>query len=473
MAANINIDEDIDKVLTYCGFDSPDNRKKIAEDGFGSFKEIATLQESDIDHLAHGFSKRTAANGRLTFGLRRTNLMKNAIHWVLDFKRISRQPSLDGIEDMQTFRDAIEVSRERARNRKHKKDEPCTVAPPPKLRSQKDWVAFDRSLRNNLSTMEGQGGVSLDYIIRSDDAPDYSSEEDGDFDGLTVLCAPLSGPAFDADSNKVYQLLLGYVQGGTADNWVRKGAKTRNGRVAYLALKAHYSGEAHKTLSIKSAESLRNTLQYKNERTMSFEVFQTNMELMRVGFSDHGETLTEPQVIRLLFAKVQHPSLETVKSSLQISYDLQTDNGVDYDFIVNSFAAAVAGLPEHVPAQRNASGVDSSKGEAPSNGIRGADGEIYTGHYDDYKSLSSEDKKAILEERQRLNIGPKKTTSHPNHEQETETAEQIAETAELTKQIAELLARVRECEKRQADDSDDDSDDQLRGRQAKKGKKQD
>jgi hypothetical protein len=41
---------------------------------------MLSLTEKDIGALANGFQERTAADGRIIFGLCRTNLIKAAIH---------------------------------------------------------------------------------------------------------------------------------------------------------------------------------------------------------------------------------------------------------------------------------------------------------------------------------------------------------------------------------------------------------
>ena len=75
----------------------------IAADGFESYDYILTLEESNIVNLAKGFSDRTVAAGKISFGLRRTNLLKVTIHWDQDFRRISWTPSLIGTSNADEF----------------------------------------------------------------------------------------------------------------------------------------------------------------------------------------------------------------------------------------------------------------------------------------------------------------------------------------------------------------------------------
>jgi Ca2+-binding EF-hand superfamily protein len=199
----------------------------------------------------------------------------------------------------------------------------------------------------------------LSYVICENDDPDYEDEdeEDFDFEQLSIKCAPLVGVFYKIDARKVHQLIQGFVQGETAETWIKPKEKRQNGRLNFKALQAHYGGKRNKSVRIKEAEVLRNSLHYKNERAMSFKKFLTNIQAMFTGFEDNDELLTGAQKIRLLFQKVQSPSLTQVKNALQVSYDLDKAGEVNYDFLANSMAAEAASLPDHAH-NRQASGLD-------------------------------------------------------------------------------------------------------------------
>jgi hypothetical protein len=111
-------------------------------------------------------------------------------------------------------------------------------------------------------------------------------------------------------------LIHGFVQGETTKTWIKPEEKRQNGRLDFKALHAHYGGKGNKPVRIKEAEVLRNLLHYKNEREMSFEKFLNNTQAMFTGFEDNNKVLTDAQKIRLLFQKVQSPSLTQVKKAL-------------------------------------------------------------------------------------------------------------------------------------------------------------
>lgn len=474
----------MDLILEYCGFAADADRTAIAEDGFESYDDMQSLTEKDVSALAKGFAERTAAQGRIIFGLRRTNLLKATINWAQDFKRVSRAVSLDGVDDEPAFRVLIETAKQRSQIRKHNTEESdglSKAADPGKLKRQKEWIAWSRGLKNYLSTIQGQNGVPLSYIIRDNALPDYALEDelDFDFEQLTIDCAPLTGLVFKTDARKVHQLIHGFVQGEIAETWIKPTERRQNGRIDFQALHAHYGGEGNKSVRIKEAEVLRTTLTYKNERTVSFEKFLTSMQAMFTGFEDNGEVLSNAQKIRLLFQKVQNPVLNNVRNALKVQSDLDVaGTQVTYDFIANSLAAEAASLPEHVPV-RQASGVESQgvKDSAPESGVKGPDGKVFIGYYPNWNSMDKEDKILVTEERKRQGVAKMKRRGKPSSVKTNRK-----KLAKMTREISSLKSKYKSLKKKKgastdeddnddADEPQDNAGDQFGGRKSKKKKK--
>jgi hypothetical protein len=132
---------EMDMILLCCGFAAPADQISIAADGFEAHEDIKILTEKDIVNLAKGYSERTVAAGKIQFGSRRTNLLKATIHCAQDCQRISREPSLDDILDVDAFKAAIEIARQRAEIRKRCSEESDSLskaADPGKLERQKE-----------------------------------------------------------------------------------------------------------------------------------------------------------------------------------------------------------------------------------------------------------------------------------------------------------------------------------------------
>jgi hypothetical protein len=162
---------------------------------------------------------------------------------------------------------------------------------------------------NQLPVNHSRSGRSS-FELREIDEPDYDKEdeEDFDFEQLSIKCAPLVRVFYKTNARKGHQLIHGFVQGETAETWIKPKEKRQNGRLDFIALQAHYGGEGNKSVRIKEAEVLRNSLHYKNERAMSFEKFLTNMQAMFTGFEDNNELLID--AIRLLFQKGSESKLD-------------------------------------------------------------------------------------------------------------------------------------------------------------------
>jgi hypothetical protein len=166
MAEEEEEDNATDTILEYCGFNLQANRNDIAADGFESFEDMLTLTEKDITSLAKGFAERAVAQGRIIFGLRRTNLLKATIHWAQDFRCISKEVTLEGIDDAADFRNAIKTARQRAQIRKHSAEESDSLskaADPGKLKRQKGIVSLVQRLQELPvdHSWSGRGAIEL------------------------------------------------------------------------------------------------------------------------------------------------------------------------------------------------------------------------------------------------------------------------------------------------------------------------
>ena len=136
-------DDDIDvmeQTLTWIGFNTTASRDALHID-IDQFEDMLELTEKDISDLENSYSKRTAADGRLIFGLQETNRLKSMIHWVQDFARVSETPNMDDLDEA-SFRDALGVAVQRFTIRKQEAKDASSVsskASPGKLKDDRKW----------------------------------------------------------------------------------------------------------------------------------------------------------------------------------------------------------------------------------------------------------------------------------------------------------------------------------------------
>ena len=96
MAAIPEIDQ-IDSMLTWIGFNQQ-NRTSIMNDAFTTYEDFKSLTEKDITYLSNSFARRTIQNDRINFGIRRTKRLKQMVHWVQDFYRVSLKTPTAGLD---------------------------------------------------------------------------------------------------------------------------------------------------------------------------------------------------------------------------------------------------------------------------------------------------------------------------------------------------------------------------------------
>ena len=139
--------------MEHSGFDDSAQRCIIASDGFESYYDILAPGESYIVNIAKGYSNRTVAAGKISFGLPCTNITISTIHWDQYFRRISGAPSLVGIRNEAKFRTVIEVARHRDRIRNQHLEESVRLSKSAdlgKLKRHKNWIICSRALNNYL-----------------------------------------------------------------------------------------------------------------------------------------------------------------------------------------------------------------------------------------------------------------------------------------------------------------------------------
>jgi hypothetical protein len=110
MAAVPEIDQ-LREILDWIGFAQNADRSSINQGVFEEYTDIQSLNEKDITELSDSLSRRTATNGRVGFGIRRTKRLKFMMHWVQYFYRVSTVPSTDGLDQV-SFLAGITIARQ-------------------------------------------------------------------------------------------------------------------------------------------------------------------------------------------------------------------------------------------------------------------------------------------------------------------------------------------------------------------------
>ena len=401
--AGIDESDTISQVLHWIGFVRDVDRTRIIEDSLDAYNDIKMLSEKDVTAMAEDYQRRPAAE-RIVFGARRTKFLKALTHWIHDFYRVSEIPRVDNLNQSE-FRDQLLRALARAEIRSNIKSGASTAAEaatPGPLESEKEWKQWEERFTNYAQAQLGSNGVPLSYIIRENDAPDTAPVEPfPDFISQTISCAPLDGEYFEADKRTVFNMIVSFTTGKPSADWIKTTLRYSNGRRSMAALRAHFAGEGNASRNKADADRLKESLHYKNERSMSFEVFLTNCQKMFNIYETEGEPMADDAKIRFLFKKIQHPGLQTAIAALCVQMNLGT--AVTYTMAANHLSTAVSELPEHIAKNRNISGVGTNEKKGSSD-IHNEDGSIITGHIPNWRNLTKQDRDIVINERKRRGI---------------------------------------------------------------------
>ena len=459
------------EILTWIGFTDNANRTNIIRGAFETYSDIQSLNEKDITEMSESYSKRTAAAGKIDFGIRRTKRLKFMVHWVHDFYRVSTIPSTVGLNKA-GFLAAIAIAGQKADVRKQLKDqssEKAKVASPGPLISESKWTEWEPKFSNYLSTLIGMNGIPLSYVIRENDAPDRTGPHTS-FTEECIACAPLTGVAYESDCSSVHQSLVSFTTGKPSEHWIKSMQRFKDGRRSMIALRNHFSGEGNATRRIAEADRIKETLHYRNERALTFETFLTKCEKMYNIYAQHGEEMSEDAKIRFLFKKIQHSALSSAIEAMKSKITTDTPGSVTYTTVANHISTAVSELPDYVAKNRNISGLQS---DSVPNSIYNADGKINTGHHPNWLKYSDAERKKVNDERARLGLGKKRRAAKKGGANAT-TTNQIDQLKKANAQHKRTIASLKKDTSQEISteppDVEDDAGNSFGGKATKKTK---
>jgi hypothetical protein len=329
-------------LANFLGFDDDAERAIVLANSFRLLTDLAYVKEKDIRSMIEELGKRTAAQGRVIFGIGRMQQMIGLMHWVQDCVLRCDEP-IDIVNiEFDTLQNAIEHAAAREAM-KDSIDTQTKATTPGKFKKESEWHDWHNRFVNYLSTIPGMRGVPLSYVIRENEIPldnvPYSS-----FIEKTIARAPLRGTSFVVDAQQVHSYLLGFVQGECAEQWIRHLHSKANGRLDVLALRSHYGGEGNLSRRLADADHLHKTLHYKSEKSFPFEKFLDRAQEMFNIYEENGQPMYDDQKTRWLLSKVQNTALASTIESIRV--DKRRHRELSFVTAANDITAAISEFGE-------------------------------------------------------------------------------------------------------------------------------
>jgi hypothetical protein len=198
--------------------------------------------------------------------------------------------------------------------KKESKDKEDKTKLPAKLTKIKKVREVLKNINDYLYRTSGSSGLPLAYVVRDQvallaDDPGYGlpspTEE-------MIARGPHVGTHYDLDNKAVWQVVRHCTHGGPGWSWVQSHQRVCDGRALYLALKAHYLGEAY-SLRIRAAADNTIDSAYFDGKSRSY-TFEKYCKVIKSAFTDievSGEEISETRKVRVLLHGIRDKRLDT------------------------------------------------------------------------------------------------------------------------------------------------------------------
>ena len=367
----------------WIGIDDEADRQKVSTEMAETLEDFKDMTQKEVEEAILAMTKAKQAGNRVLMSAKVRKRLGSLVHWVQDFYRCSQKPTLDDVTSPAKLLHLLEEASERAGIRQHRSKNSATLAEqtdPGALKGNTLWSTWLEAQENHLSCTFGVKGTPLSYLTRKEDVGDPEAHYDS-FDEMCIACAPLSGPAFEADAATLHQKMISWTQGHDSFQFIKKNKKMNNGRADHQLLAKHYNGAGNLEVRLKRAKMLKETVHYKNEKILKFDSFLHKIEEMVNIFEEVGQPMFPDAKLTFLLDKVQCPEMSADISTLRAQ---KVQGNCDYTFAADFLGGRAASTTSHAGNGRTIAKVVAmtrNKGEHPKTGCHTLDGYVFTGKY--------------------------------------------------------------------------------------------
>jgi hypothetical protein len=223
-------------MLTVCELTDQQRTAVTTIEGIQDIAALAAIYLGDVKQMTENLSRLAINRGGAYIGTSATAKIKALIWWVQD---AHAQGNVVDPNDWWSA-EVLDDARKRMLLEKLGCDKVDDIVEAPKRLDPSKWVglylAFINFLRGQTSA---DGKRTLDYVVRKDHSPGWTptSRED-----RLKYNAPLMGPYYNQDNQKVYRVTKQWTLNTAAFAWIRPFDTIEDGRGAVAAMRQHYDG---------------------------------------------------------------------------------------------------------------------------------------------------------------------------------------------------------------------------------------
>lgn len=238
---------------------------------------------------------------------------------------------------------------------------------PLKLKGPDKILDFIDEWPEQLALYNGQNGRPLSYVLRDDEAVPLAADDPAFGTPRSIYGQPRDEiaaraahgtPQFQVDNAKVFEMLNDAI--GThkhVKTWIKAFTRTKNGRGAWIAFKAHYRGSSELEAIEAAAEKALETAKYTGEKPRyNFEThvskhLRAHLDIEKAT----GVAIAENTKVRKLLASIDCSMMVAAVAGIRAQAHLRNS----FDETVNYMRGFILSSPG---ATRNVSATETRKG---------------------------------------------------------------------------------------------------------------
>lgn len=375
-------------LLQWCGVAVAGNRTSIIQDLLPEPEKLMNLVDETEDGIKEACVSYSKRPGNQRFNVAHATIKKliGLMYWVQDRARLEEDATFGHQFTRADFLDEVKEATLRAKCRKEQKKIGSNLVATDfttKLKSRQQWERWSLELKTTLSAIIGAKGIPLTYVTRDEAAPDLDDHDS--WEEKAIAGAPLEGLEYQQDRSTVHHIIIRNIaEDSDAYTYVKPRLRYEDGRRDVLALRERYQNAATEQERVTEARKVLDTLRYRNERAMSFEVFSSKLTRALDDLADCDREEHNGNIVDALWGRIQNAELRSYVEALKVDYGR---NQRDYKLILQDIAAQVPTLTQGATLRRGVSELQSSasnytiQGSCPGNGVHTPDGKVYVGSY--------------------------------------------------------------------------------------------
>ena len=378
----------VNQILTYLGIDTAAHRAIISADLMpnpGKLENLLDETEEGIKDTCLSYNRGDPGD-RIRISRSVVKKLVSLMHWAKDKHRVNERIEFpNGTDQMELLQQIADATvREQCRKTQKKAGEALiTHEFNSKLKNSAQWERWKVEFKSTLSSIIGAKGIPLSYVIRENDDQQLLNNAEASWDEKFVSAVSLTGPEFNIDKMTVHQIILRNVaEDSDAYTYLKPRIRDENGRTDIKALRLRYENQATQQEKINEANRILETLVYKNERAMSFELFSSKLQGAVDTLQECGRTPHDGDIVDRLWNKILNSELNPFVEALKVQYN---QNPRTYREILQDIATQVPNLRK-TNFRRNISEVKSvdgftREGQCPTEGVFTSEGKFFIGTY--------------------------------------------------------------------------------------------